>query len=451
MNSSRTPSQDDKRFLWHPFTQMKDWLAGEPLIIAEGEGAILRDTEGREYIDGVSSLWCNVHGHRRREIDDAIRAQLDRIAHTTLLGLANLPSIELARRLIEIASKGLAKVFFSDDGSTAVEVALKMAFQYQRQRPDPRPRKTRFLALCGGYHGDTVGSVGVGGIELFHSIYKPLLMPSLFAPSPYCYRCPMGRSPESCGMACAGELERLVRSHADELAAVVVEPLVQGAGGIITARPGYLRRVREVTRECDVLLIADEVATGFGRTGRMFACEHEDVCPDLMVLSKGISGGYLPLAATLATEEVFNAFLGEAHEARTFYHGHTYTGNPLACAAGIASLQVFEKDRTLERLQPRIARLARHLATAAKLAHVGDVRQCGFMAGIELVEDRPTRREYPPAARMGAKVAAAARPRGAIIRPLGDVVVVMPPLCITDDQLDRLMAAVEGAIREVTE
>ena len=448
MSSSRTLSEDDRRHVWHPFTQMRKWEQSRPLIIAEGEGALLKDVDGREYIDGVSSLWCNVHGHRRKEIDDAIRAQLGKIAHSTLLGLANEPSIELAGRLVEIAPDGLGRVFFSDDGSTAVEVALKMAFQYQRQRPDPRPGKTRFLALENSYHGDTIGSVGVGGIKLFHGIYEAMLMPSLFAPSPYCYRCSLGKEPESCGMACAAALEKMVEDHADELAAAVLEPLVQGAGGMITAPEGYLRRAREVTRRCDVLLIADEVAVGFGRTGRMFACEHEDVCPDLLALSKGISGGYLPLAATLATDEIYNAFLGEPDEYKTFYHGHTYTGNPLACAAGVANLEVFESDRTLEKLKPKIERLARHLEEIVSLAHVGDVRRRGFIAGIELVEDRRTREAYPPAIRMGAKVAMAARPRGAIIRPLGDVVVVFPPLCITGEQLDALMSAVRGSIEE---
>jgi len=427
---------------------MKQWEQSRPLVIAEGEGALLIDSDGREYIDGVSSLWCNVHGHRRKEIDDAIIAQLGKIAHSTLLGLANEPSVELAAKLIEIAPDGLSRVFFSDDGSTAVEVALKMAFQYQRQRPDPRRGKTRFLALDNGYHGDTIGSVGVGGIKLFHGIYEAMLMPSLFAPSPYCYRCSLGKRRESCGMACAAQLEKMVEEHADELAAVVLEPLVQGAGGIITAPPGYLRRARDATRRCDVLLIADEVAVGFGRTGRMFACEHEGVCPDLLALSKGISGGYLPLAATLATDEIYSAFLGEPDERKTFYHGHTYTGNPLACAAGIANLAVFDSDRTLEKLKPKIERLAQHLEEIATLEHVGDVRRRGFIAGIELVADRPTRRRYPTAIRMGAKVAAATRPRGAIIRPLGDVVVIFPPLCITVQQLDTLMRAVRDSIEE---
>ena len=450
MRAQNHLSNDDKRYLWHPFTQMKQWQQCEPLLIVEGHGAVLRDAGGREYIDGVSSLWCNVHGHRRREIDDAIRAQLDKIAHTTLLGLANEPSIVLAAKLARVAPPGLSRVFFSDNGSTAVEVALKMAFQYQLQRPDPKPSKKRFLALQNGYHGDTIGSVGVGGIETFHNLYGPLLMPSMFAPSPYCYRCPLGRSRESCQMACAAELERLVETHANELAAVVLEPLVQGAGGIITAPAGYLHRAREITRRCDVLLIADEVATGFGRTGRMWACEHEDVSPDLMALSKGISGGYLPLAATLATEAIYAAFLGDSQENKTFYHGHTYTGNPLACAAGVASLELFQSDRTLEKLQPRIERLARHLRSISAMEHVGDVRQCGFMAGIELVADRASRAAYRPELRTGAAVAAATRPRGAIVRPLGDVIVVMPPLCITDAQLDQLMLAVREAIEETT-
>ncbi|HEY8506523.1 MAG TPA: adenosylmethionine--8-amino-7-oxononanoate transaminase, partial [Gemmataceae bacterium] len=328
----------DRDHVWHPFTPMQEYAAEPPLIIERAEGAYLIDLDGNRYIDGVSSLWCNVHGHRVPELDGAVREQLGRVAHSTLLGISNVPAIRLARRLAELAPPGLGRVFFSDSGATAVEVALKMAFQYWRQCREPRPEKTLFLALTGAYHGDTLGDVSVGDIGRFHDLFRPLLFETVRAPSPYCYRCPLSLDRATCGVACAAELERLVRAHADRMAAVVVEPLVQGAAGMITAPEGYLRRVREVTRECGVLLIADEVAVGFGRTGTLFACEQEQVVPDFLCLAKGLTGGYLPLAATLTTDEVYSAFLGRAEEGRTFFHGHTYTGNPLGCAAALASI-----------------------------------------------------------------------------------------------------------------
>ena len=442
--------QADKAHLWHPFTQMAEWVRGDNVVIAAGDREFLIDTDGRRYIDGVSSLWCNLHGHRRPEIDEAIRAQLGRIAHSTLLGLASVASIELAERLVAIVPQGLTRVFYSDSGATAVEVALKMAFQYWRQCPRPQPARTKFVGLSLGYHGDTLGAMSVGGIDLFHAMYRPLLAETIRAPSPYCYRCPLGRRPEDCGMACAEAMERILAAHAAEVAAVIVEPLVQGAGGMITHPAGYLRRVADACRTHDVLLIADEVATGFGRTGRMFACEHEGVQPDLLCVAKGISGGYLPLAATLAAERVYEAFLGRHDEHRTFFHGHTYTGNALACAAGVASLDVFEKDRVLDRIGALAAAMGGLLAPLAGRPHVGEVRRRGLMVGIELVADRATRRAYPAEERRGAAVCAAARARGVWIRPLGDVVVLMPPYCIGDESLARLVEAVGQGIAEVT-
>jgi len=441
----------DKKYLWHPFTQMKDWLDGEPLIIERGEGAKLFDTEGREYIDGVASLWCNIHGHRRREIDDAIREQLGRIAHSTMLGLSGPPAIELAERLAGIAPLGLTKVFYSDSGSEAVEIALKIAFQARLHRDGGRAKRTKFLALDLGYHGDTLGSVSVGGIPLFHGVYKPLLFDVLRAPAPYCYRCSLGLEPRLCKMACLDRMEDVLAARADEVIAVVMEPLVQGAGGMIVHPEGYLSGVRALCDKYGVLLICDEVAVGFGRTGRMFACEHEGVRPDIMAVAKGLTGGYLPLAATLATEGIYAVFLGEQTEHKTFFHGHTYTGNALCCAAALATLGIFERERTVERIQPRITQLARWLKEFRALDHVGDARQRGLMAGIELVQDRATKAEYDPAERMGARVTKAARERGLITRPLGDVIVVMPPLCISGDELDRMMTILLESVREATE
>jgi adenosylmethionine---8-amino-7-oxononanoate aminotransferase len=409
----------DRAHLWHPFTQQRGWVEEEPLIVDGAEGTDLVDVHGRRYIDGVSSLWCNVHGHRHPRIDAAVRQQLDKVAHSTMLGLTHRPAIELARRLVELAPPGLTRVFYSDSGSTAAEIALKMAFQYWRQRGEER---RRFVGLRMAYHGDTIGSVSVGGIDLFHSLYRPLLFDTLKA------------TPGD-----LADMERLLAAHSGEVAAVIMEPLVQGAAGMLVHPSGYLRGVRELCDRHGVLLILDEVATGFGRTGRMFACEHEGVAPDLLCLAKGLTGGYLPLAATLATERIYEGFLGEFEEFRTFFHGHTYTGNPLACAAALATLDVFEEERTLARLATKISLLGELLEPLAAMPAVREVRRCGFMVGIELAE-------YPPSLRMGHRVTLEARRRGAIVRPLGDVVVLMPPLAISPGELTRLVAIVAEAI-----
>jgi adenosylmethionine-8-amino-7-oxononanoate aminotransferase len=413
----------DRTFLWHPFTQQRGWEHEEPLIIERGEGTDLLDTRGRRYIDGVSSLWCNVHGHSHPRIDAAIRDQLDRVAHSTMLGLSHPAAIDLARRLVEIAPPGLRRVFYSDSGSSAAEIALKMAFQYWHQRGE---RRTSFVALRDAYHGDTIGSVSVGGIELFHSLYRPLLFDSLKA------------SPGD-----LEEMERLLAEHRGDIAAVIVEPLVQGAAGMLVHPDGYLRGVRELCDRHDTLLILDEVATGFGRTGTMFACEQEDVAPDLMCLAKGITGGYLPLAATLASEAVYEGFLGEFEEFKTFFHGHTYTGNPLACAAALASLDVFEEEQVLERLATKIALLGPQLEPVAGHGAVAEIRRRGFMTGIQLVD-------YPLDVRMGHQVTLEARKRGAIIRPLGDVVILMPPLAISEADLRRLVEITAESIDAAT-
>ncbi len=446
---TRELAEKDKEHFWHPFTQMRDWLAEEPLVIERGEGTTLYDTDGNAYIDGVSSLWCNLFGHRRPEIDAAVRDQLGRIAHATMLGTTAPPPIELAERLARLAPGELNKVFYSDSGSEAVEIALKIAFQYWRLKGEEG--RTKFVALDLAYHGDTVGAVSVGGIPVFQGLYGPLLFETLRAPAPYCYRCSLGREPETCSMACLGAMDELLEDRADEVIAVVMEPLVQGAGGMIVHPLGYLAGVRALCDKYDVLLICDEVAVGFGRTGKMFACEHEDVSPDILALAKGLTGGYLPLAATLTTDEIYAAFLGEYEESKTFFHGHTYTGNALGCAAALATLGIFEKDRTLDAIQPRIEQLAQRLEGFRELTHVGDIRQRGLIAGIELVRDRDTKEEYEPADKIGIRVTQAARCRGLITRPLGNVIVIMPALCMTEDVLDRMLDILYDSIREVTE
>jgi len=431
----------DKQYVWHPFTPMKPWLADEPVVIEAGEGFTLIDTEGRRYIDGVSSLWCNVHGHRVPAIDRAIREQLDRIAHSTLLGLAQSRSVELAERLVRIAPPGLGKVFYSDSGATAVEIALKMAYQFWHNQGRDRPE---FIALSDSYHGDTIGSVSLGGMPLFHGIFGPLLFKTHFVPGPHPYR--FEGTTDECLRFSLERMEAVLKSRAKRIAAVVVEPLVQGAGGMLVHPAGFLKAVRELTRQYDVLLIVDEVATGFGRTGRMFACEHEGVCPDLMCLAKGLTGGYLPLAATLTTQEVFDAFLGEVHEHKTFYHGHTYTGNALGCAAALASLDLFEGTDLIASLGPKIEQIAQALRRMAELNYIGDVRQCGLMVGIEIVRDRAARESFPYDKRLGGRVCTAMRPKGVMLRPLGDVIVLMPPIAIDMATLDRLLAVVEETL-----
>jgi adenosylmethionine-8-amino-7-oxononanoate aminotransferase len=418
-------------------------------MIVAGEGHYLIDADGSHYLDGVSSLWCNLFGHRRPEIDCAIREQLDRIAHSTFLGNASAPTVELAHRLVQLAPAGLERVFFSDNGSTAVEVAVKMAYQYWQQADGGRGHeRTTFLTFDNAYHGDTIGSVSLGGIDLFHRSYRPLLFPTIQAPSPYGYRCPEGHTAASYGEWCIAELERLVRANADRLAAVALEPGVQGAAGMIVQPEGFVRRVREVTRETGTLLILDEVATGFGRSGRLFASEREGIAPDFLCLAKGLTGGYLPMAATLTTRQVFEAFLGDPADGRTFFHGHTYTGNQLAASAALATLDIFEHDRILDRLPHTIARLNEVLDCLRKLPHVGDIRQYGLAAGIELVADRDSRRPYPATERRGMLVCRAARRRGVFLRPLGDVVVVMPPLTVTEEELNLLGAVLHAAISE---
>jgi adenosylmethionine-8-amino-7-oxononanoate aminotransferase len=429
----------DRQYVWHPFTHMKLWLADDPLVITHGEGVYLFDSDGHRYFDGTGSLWCNVHGHRVPEIDAAIRSQLDKIAHSTLLGLANEPSTILAERLIRIAPPGLRKVFYSDSGATATEAAFKMAAQYWWNLG--KSDKCEFVGLTEGYHGDTVGGMSVGRTTAFHKPYWPLLFKTHFAPAPVVFR--SGKSAEAVCADALGGLRAILEQHARTIAAVCVEPKVMGAAGMIVHPDGYLAGVRKLADEFDVLLIADEVATGFGRTGAMFACDREGVTPDLLCLGKGITGGYLPLAATLTTQKIFDAFLGEPWEAKTFFHGHTYTGNPLASAAAIASLDLFEKSHLLDHVQSTAAGVAELLKPLSELSAVGDVRHCGFMVGIELVADKTTGRPFDPKKRVGAAVCQRMRRHGIFVRPLGDTIVINPPLVSTIDHWRAVIDALK--------
>jgi adenosylmethionine-8-amino-7-oxononanoate aminotransferase len=468
LKDNRRLEELDKNYIWHPFTQMKDWLNEKPIIIAEGRDCFLKDIYGRWYLDGVSSIWVNVFGHKKKELNNAIKKQLDMIAHSTLLGLSNVPAIQLAEKLIQTVHKSLhksenknpkseirnpksklSKVFYSDNGSTAVEVALKMAFQYWKHKK-VRGKNT-FISLSNAYHGDTLGAVSVGGIDLFHEAFGPLLFKTYRAPSPYCYRCELGKNYPDCKIACLDKMEKILKAHSKKIAALIIEPLMQGAGGMIASPPGYLKGARDLCDRYNILMIADEVATGFGKTGKMFACEHEQVVPDFLCLSKGITGGYMPLAATLTTDEVYDAFLGEFKDLKTFFHGHSYTGNPLACAAALACLHLFEKENLIKNLQPKIKLLETWLQDILNLQHVGDVRNAGLMAGVELVKNKKTKEPYDWAEKMGWHVALHARDNGVIIRPLGNVLIIMPPLSISKQNLKQLLKVIKKSIIAVTE
>ena len=456
MPSARTKNliAQDKQYVWHPFTQMRDWLSDpEPLVITRGQGATLFDSDGHAYLDAVSSLWVTVHGHGHPRLAQALARQMAQLDHSTLLGLANEPSIALARALVQAAPKGpstgsgqaLAKVFYSDSGSTAMEIALKIAYQFWQNQGGAAAKRQNFITFSEAYHGDTIGSVSLGGIDLFHQVYKPLLFPTLQVATPY------GSGDPTEGARALAQVEALLRKKRGQIAGLVAEPLMQGAAGMLKAPMGLLKGLRKLADKYDVLLIVDEVATGFGRTGRLFACEHEGVTPDLMAVAKGITGGTLPLAATLATERVFKGFLFPYADQKTFFHGHTYTGNPLACAVALESLKLFKTERSLAKLQPKIEFLKKKLPVLLERPHVGEIRQAGFMVGIELMKDKAKRTPYAYDEAIGAKVCRRARDYGVILRPLGPVIVLMPPLCTSITELDFLLKVVEASVKDVTE
>ena len=439
--------ESSKRHLWLPFTQMKDYDR-DPLIIDHGSGVKVWDTEGKEYYDGFSSVWLNVHGHRKEELNEAIREQLDKIAHSTLLGMTNVPATELAEKLVELTPAGLDRVFYSDSGATAVEIALKMAFQYWKNIGETK--KQRFITMKNGYHGDTVGAISVGAVDIFHKIYEPLMFDSLKVSYPYVYRHPSGNA-EACVADCLRELEETLEKHHEETAALIVEPLVQGAGGMITMPEGFLEEVHRLCKAYDVLVIFDEVATGFGKTGKLFAMEHEGVVPDIMTSGKGLTGGYLPIAITMTSEKIYQAFYDDYETMKTFFHGHSYTGNQLGCAVAIANLKLFELDNVVGQVAQRSLLVEKELEALLDLEHVGEVRQRGFMAGVEIVQNKDKREAYPARRRMGYDITLEMRERGMLTRPMGDVLVFMPPLCSTDKELKEMIQIMRDAIVHVTE
>ncbi len=445
----------DRDCLWHPFTQMRDWLAEEPIIIERGEGVYLIDIDGNRYLDGIASMWTNVHGHNHPELNAALKTQLDKIAHSTLLGYSNIPAIQLAQKLVEITPAGLNKVFYSDNGSTAVEVALKMAYQYWQHKG--QPQRKLFVHFDKAYHGDTVGAMSVGGIESFHSTFNSLLFKSIRVSVPETYTpsksadTPKNLSAELVKTHWLNAVERVLSEHPEQIAGIILEPLIQGAGGMLISPKGFLKELAALTKKWGTLLIVDEVMTGLGRTGKMWACEHENVTPDLLCTAKGLAAGYLPLAATLTTDEIYNAFLGEYRDLKTFFHGHTFTGNPLACAVALENIVIFERENLLDRFQTTIKHFNKRLQEFYTLPHVGDVRVCGMAAGIELMKNPDTYAPYPFEERVGIRVCQAVLVQGVILRPLVNTIVLMPPLQISIPELDSLLDIAYHAISEVTE
>lgn len=422
----------------------------EPLLVDSAQGVWLEDHHGRRLIDGVSSMWCNVHGHQHPQIDAAIKEQLGRVAHVTSLGLSNSTVLALTEKLVEQSPASLDCVFYSSDGSSAVEVALKMAFQYFRQKQAPEPNRTMYMALGGAYHGDTLGSVSVGGVARFHAMFDPLLFDVVRGPCPDTYRFPDSVSDDDLLTHYLSEYRKLFEQFGDRLAAVVMEPVVQGASGMIVHPDGFLSGIADLARQYGVLLILDEIAVGLGRTGKMWACEWEDVQPDFLCTGKGLSGGYLPVAATLTTRDVWDAFLGDYADSKSFFHGHTYGGNPLGCAAALATLNVFESEQTFENVNEQAAWLAELLEPLKAKSGVGSVRQKGLIAAVELVANKATKEPFPWSEKRGYRACEAAKNKGVLLRPLGNSIVIVPPLCVTSDHVRQIVEAVEHGVRVAT-
>ena len=428
--------EKDLKYVWHPDTQMKDYENDEPIIIDRGEGIYIWDLQGNKYIDGISSWWVNTLGHSNKRLNNALKAQVDKIEHVLLAGFSHKPAIELAESLINLMPKELTKVFYSDNGSTAVEVALKMAYQYCQHIG--KTKKNKFVALQNSYHGDTLGSMSVGGIDLYGKIFKPLLFETYQAQSPYCYRCPLNKSRENCNIECLNSMEKILKKHSEEIVGVIVEPLVQGAAGMIIYPVEYLAGVRKLCDKYNVLMIDDEVAMGFGRTGKMFAFEHAKITPDIVCLAKGITAGYLPLAVTISTDEIYQAFYDDYGKLKAFYHGHSFTGNPLAASIAVENLKIFKEEKIIDSLQPKILKLKNELEKFNKLDCVGDVRHIGMIGAVEIIKNKTTKELYPIEDRIGLKIYKEGLKRGAILRPLGNMVYFIPPYVITEEEITKL-------------
>lgn len=437
----------DLKYIWHPCSQMKDYEELPPIIIDHGEGVHLYDIHGHEYIDVVSSWWCNLLGHCNPKINEAIKNQLDKLEHVIFANFSHKPAIELCQQLMEIIPKGLCKFNFSDNGSAAVECALKMAFQYQYQRG--KAKKTKFMCLTEGYHGETIGALSVGSMDLYAKIYRPMLMDTIHIEAPDCYRCPLGKNRDSCGGECICHAEKAFAEHAQECCALIVEPLLQGSAGMRIYPPVYLKKLRELCDKYDVLLIADEIATGFGRTGKMFACDHAGISPDIMCISKGLTGGYMPMAITITTHEIYDAFYDDYNKGKAFMHSHTYSGNPLGCAAALAVQKILREDNILENAAETGKYL--HQKLTEKLLqkpYVGEIRHIGLINGIELVKDKETKEGFESEKRVGYEIYKIALKKGLLLRPLGNVLYFNPPLIITKEEIDCAVDRCVGSIEE---
>lgn len=437
----------DLRHNWHPYTQMSTLVVEPPLLIDRAEGLFLFDAEGNRYYDAISSWWCVVHGHGHPRIREAVTRQMERLDHVLFAGITHTPAVRLASRLAAIAPEGLSRVFFSDNGSTAVEVALKMSLQCWRNLG--REERTGFVCLDRGYHGDTTGCMSVSGVEAFLRAFRPILFPSRRVSAPYCYRCPEGKTYPECGVSCVDALGTALREGGETVAAVILEPLLLAAGGMVVYPPEYLARAAALARAHGVHLILDEVATGFGRTGTMFACQQAGVSPDFLCLSKGLTGGTMPLAATITTAEVYNSFLGDPDGGKTFYHGHTYTANPVGCAAALASLDLLEEEEVVDRVARLAPRLAEGARALAELPLVGDVRGIGMVAALELVRDKETKEALPGTAPVFHEIRREGLRRGLFLRPLGNVVYLFLPEAVTREDLDDILDRFSGVLKSV--
>lgn len=449
MDKTKELIKKDLKYVWHPDTQMKDYENENPIIIEKGKGVYVWDTDGNKYIDAVASWWVNTLGHSNPRLNKALIKQAEKIEHILLAGFSHVPAIELAEELIKLSADNLTKVFYSDNGSTAVEVALKMAFQYWLQTG--KPEKKKFVALKNSYHGDTLGAVSVGGVDIFYKIFKPLLFDVFQAESPYCYKCSLCSDKDSCSVDCIRYVEEIFEKHHNEIAAMVVEPLVQGAAGMRMYPALYLTKLAELCKKYNILLIDDEVAMGFGRTGKMFAYEHAEIQPDIVCLAKGITAGYMPLAVTLATDEIFNAFYDDYNKHKTFFHGHSFTGNPLACALAVENLKIFKEEKIIKNLQPKIKVFEKELQKLNELKHVGEVRSTGMIGAVEIVEDKISKKLFDSKLRIGKKVYDEALKLGAILRPMGNIIYFIPPYVITEEEIKQLIEIAYQSIKKATE
>lgn len=440
--------EKDLKYIWHPCSQMKDYEELKPIVIDHGEGVYLYDKDEQAYIDIVSSWWCNLLGHKNPTITAAIKAQLDRLEHVIFANFTHEPAIMLCEQLAEIVPANLTKFNFSDNGSAAVEAALKMAFQYQYQTG--HPEKTRFMCFTDGYHGETIGALSVGSLDLYAKIYNPMLMDTIRIEAPDCYRCPFGKTRDNCQVECFSQAEKAFEQHGHETCAMIVEPLLQGSAGMRMYPPLYLKKLRQLCDDYNVLLIADEIATGFGRTGKMFAFDHTEVSPDLMCVSKGLTGGYMPMAITITTDKIYDAFYAEYREGKAFMHSHTYSGNPLGCSAALAVLNVLREENILEKAAVRADYLTKALFdTLGQHPNVGEIRHLGLIHAIELVENKQTKKPFDASLRTGYQIYKKALQKGLILRPLGDVLYFNPPLIINEQEIDEAIAICFEAMREI--